>query len=169
MQTLLLPPGQSPLLRFQPQRKGKVEKQIVVEVHGSVIRPCWLVIISCRELERVSDEEIVEGLADSGVTTVRQPVHTNSAALSFSSAELACRTFVGYLSASVRIFVPDPLRCYHCHRFGHGSSSCREVARCGRCVKSKHSGKWESRESELTLREGIRHGTESVSHVKGRR
>lgn len=50
----------------------------------------------------------------------------------FQGNNLPERVMLGYMSFSVRVYVPPPLRCYKCQRFGHIASVCKGV-RCGRC------------------------------------
>ena len=34
----------------------------------------------------------------------------------------------------LRPWVPEPLQCYRCHRFGHHQASCANVIKCGMCT-----------------------------------
>lgn len=118
----------------------RVERRVEVESQLHRDRPRSEGIISCRQLRDVSDEEITDELADQGVTQVRRMGKTDTLVLSFDRQSIPERILVGYLSVPVRIFVPDPLRCYRCHRFGHGAKSCRAEERCGQCGQRGHSG-----------------------------
>ena len=60
--------------------------------------------------------------------------------LSFDSTSLPNKINIGWLRKDVRVFVPNPLRCFKCQRFGHGSSTCRQSARCQRCGQPPHEG-----------------------------
>nr|XP_055046932.1 uncharacterized protein LOC129432503 [Misgurnus anguillicaudatus] len=40
---------------------------------------------------------------------------------------------LGYLSYTVREFIPKPLRCFKCQRIGHVAAVCRGKVRCSRC------------------------------------
>jgi len=40
---------------------------------------------------------------------------------------------VGYLNFKVHQFIPQPLRCYKCQRFGHTATSCHGKERCVKC------------------------------------
>ncbi len=40
---------------------------------------------------------------------------------------------LGYMSYNVREYVPKPLRCLDCQRFGHTALNCKEKRRCARC------------------------------------
>ena len=45
---------------------------------------------------------------------------------------------VEYLTVKVDLFVPNPLRCFNCNKFGHTSQHCKITAKCQRCGKDKH-------------------------------
>ncbi len=40
----------------------------------------------------------------------------------------------GYCHLKVNTFIPNPLRCYTCQKFGHGSKSCNNQAACYKCA-----------------------------------
>lgn len=46
---------------------------------------------------------------------------------------------IGYLDLLTRDYIPDPIRCFKCQRFGHLSTSCKNLAICVRCAKEEHS------------------------------
>ncbi len=39
----------------------------------------------------------------------------------------------GYCHLRVDAYIRNPLRCYRCHKYGHGSKSCHNPAACHRC------------------------------------
>ncbi|GBN08076.1 hypothetical protein AVEN_273830-1 [Araneus ventricosus] len=39
---------------------------------------------------------------------------------------------------SVRPYIPNPLRCFKCQRFGHSKTSCRGTLTCARCAEVGH-------------------------------
>ena len=47
---------------------------------------------------------------------------------------------VGYLKVKVALFVPNPMRCFNCNKFGHTSQRCKFAAKCTGCGKEKHEG-----------------------------
>ncbi|GFW86829.1 uncharacterized protein TNCV_2809841 [Trichonephila clavipes] len=44
----------------------------------------------------------------------------------------------GYLNCKVRPYIPNPLRCFKCQRFGHSQTSCRGQLTCSRCASVGH-------------------------------
>ena len=43
----------------------------------------------------------------------------------------------------VALFVPNPMRCFKCNKFGHTSQRCKIAARCTGCEKDEHEGQCE--------------------------
>ncbi|GBM81241.1 hypothetical protein AVEN_236445-1, partial [Araneus ventricosus] len=103
-------------------------------------------VISCGELLNVPIEEITEKLQSQGVSHVRritirrdgQLLNTKHLILTFSSAKLPEHIKAGYIRLSVRAYIPIPLRCFQCQRFGHSKSSCRGTLTCARCAEVGH-------------------------------
>ena len=104
-------------------------------------------VIFCFDLEGVSDGEIEEGLAGFGVIAARrirtrrggELAPTHSVILTFNSTDLPREVKVGYLSVKVRPYVPAPMRCFRCLRFGHTRDSCRNRPTCGKCAATDHT------------------------------
>ncbi|GBM96045.1 hypothetical protein AVEN_111439-1 [Araneus ventricosus] len=44
----------------------------------------------------------------------------------------------GYIKLPVKPFIPNPLRCFKCQRFGHSQSTCRGTLTCARCAVAGH-------------------------------
>lgn len=91
----------------------------------------------------ISDEELLKCLEDTGVNKVqrffkgkgdsRNP--TYSVRLFFSCAEPPTHVTLGYSRHNISAYVPPPLRCYSCQRYGHVADECRSNKRCTRCGK----------------------------------
>jgi hypothetical protein len=48
---------------------------------------------------------------------------------------LADKVMLGYVRYPVRAFVPNPLRCFRCHAYGHVIAVCRrDIPRCEECA-----------------------------------
>ncbi|GBO17031.1 hypothetical protein AVEN_80578-1 [Araneus ventricosus] len=103
-------------------------------------------VISCGELLNESVEKITEELNSQGVTHVRritirrdgQLLNTKHLILTFDSAKLPEHIKAGYMRLSVRTYIPNPLRCFKCQRFGHSKTSCRGTLTCARCAEVGH-------------------------------
>ncbi|GFV56080.1 uncharacterized protein TNCV_4524021 [Trichonephila clavipes] len=46
---------------------------------------------------------------------------------------------IGYLIIKIRPCIPNPLGCFRCQSYGHGTASCRGVATCNKCSSTEHA------------------------------
>lgn len=58
-----------------------------------------------------------------------------SVMIHFDEDKLPGKVFLGFISFPVRPYVPPPLRCHKCQKFGHVAAVCRGKQRCARCGK----------------------------------
>ncbi|GBL95339.1 hypothetical protein AVEN_154757-1 [Araneus ventricosus] len=101
-------------------------------------------VITCGELFNVSIEEITDEFKGEGVTHVRrifirragQLLLTKHLILTFQTPTLPDSVKAGYIKLAVRPFIPNPLRCFKCQRFGHSQTNCR--GNCARCAEQGH-------------------------------
>lgn len=105
-------------------------------------------VIRCKELSVCSLEVIKEELADQGVTDVKrisikrngEVIQTNTYLLTFDRPVLPAQVNVGYLVVDVSVYIPNPLRCFKCQKYGHHGDACRaHEPVCGRCAEKGHS------------------------------
>lgn len=108
-------------------------------------------VIKSRSVQWCDDDELLQGLAPQGVTSLRrititkeginQP--TNTIILTFQSPQPPSHIKLGYERIKVDIFIPNPLRCNKCQKFGHHHSQCRAkepvCAICGENHVSNHT------------------------------
>ncbi|GFV89617.1 hypothetical protein TNCV_1575901 [Trichonephila clavipes] len=45
---------------------------------------------------------------------------------------------MAYIRCPVRPYIPNPLRCFQCQRYGHSKNVCRGQPTCPRCGESGH-------------------------------
>ncbi|XP_055928713.1 uncharacterized protein LOC129959844 [Argiope bruennichi] len=91
------------------------------------------------------EEEILKELKK-GVTHVRRisirrngELHkTKHLILTFGFPKLPEHIKAGYMRLPVRPYIPSPLRCFKCQRFGHSKTSCRGTLTCARCADVGH-------------------------------
>ena len=103
-------------------------------------------VVNTRALDGMSNEEIQENLQDQGVTSVYRVqrkergeyLPTRTLFLTFNRVNLPERIKAGYEAIEVRPYIPNPLRCYKCQRFGHTSDSCNGKATCINCGDDMH-------------------------------
>ncbi|GFX07757.1 hypothetical protein TNCV_4160261 [Trichonephila clavipes] len=55
------------------------------------------------------------------------------------SPKLPSKIKAGYLNCEVRPYIPNPLRCFKCQRFGHSQTSYSGQHTCSRCASVGHA------------------------------
>ncbi|VDI71020.1 Hypothetical predicted protein [Mytilus galloprovincialis] len=93
-------------------------------------------------------EEIGEELSSQGVTDViRFQIKKNGNIIKLNTYLLTFRTptpppsiTLGCFGIRVDMFIPNPIRCFTCQKFGHGSKQCRGKQRCFKCSDEGHEG-----------------------------
>ncbi|XP_076345796.1 uncharacterized protein LOC143244639 isoform X1 [Tachypleus tridentatus] len=103
-------------------------------------------VIVERDLKNVPESEILAGLSTQGVSGVRHistrkdgvTLPTNTLVLTFTSPRAPATIKAGYLICRVWPYIPNPLRCFQCQRFGHSKTSCRGSLTCARCGGKDH-------------------------------
>jgi len=105
-------------------------------------------VIRSRDIASCSVEEIVEELRPQGVTAdviihVRDgdsKRRTNTVILTFASPQPPKHITTGYMRVHVDPYIPNPLRCFNCQKYGHSSRECKNPAACVKCGKAGHEG-----------------------------
>ena len=118
--------------------------QIEVSPHNS-LNFCKGVVRS-RDLKNCSEAEMKEQLKDQFVTDVKRihvsrngnQILTNTFILQFNIPTVPPTIKAGFLNIPVEPYVPNPLRCFKCQRFGHHKDRCTKDTICGRCGQQGH-------------------------------
>ena len=105
-------------------------------------------IIRCPALNRVTSDDIKEGMVEQGVTDVRritvrrdgETKLTNTYVLTFNSPTLPTVVKIGFMQVKVDVYIPNPLRCYSCQVFGHQENKCGRHPVCCNCGEPEHCG-----------------------------
>nr|XP_042902995.1 uncharacterized protein LOC122270293 [Parasteatoda tepidariorum] len=106
-------------------------------------------VISDKTLQSLPISEIKEGLLNQGVIdahhiTIKKGSDiftTQHIVLTFNTADLPVDIKAGYQNCKVRPYIPNPLRCFKCQKFGHSTNNCRGNETCSRCGQTGHSFK----------------------------
>ena len=96
-------------------------------------------VVRDKELAAVSEEEIKEHLPF--VTSVRhmtrkqgnKTVTTNTMIMTFDLPKIPSHIYCGYYSVPVSQYIPSPMRCFKCQKFGHTTMKCNNDVVCVRC------------------------------------
>lgn len=122
------------------------EYKIETELHSSLNYSKG--VVSSRDLVDISVDELKAEWASEGIVDVQSImkrvegalVKSESFILTFNSPKLPEHVKAGFLRLKVRPYVPNPMRCFNCQRFGHTTNGCRGQATCGKCGKATHEG-----------------------------
>ncbi|XP_067648828.1 uncharacterized protein [Haliotis asinina] len=121
--------------------------EIVVSVHKTLNSCRGIVRDRAKCLSDMSEEDIVTELKPQGVSSVKRftrkdgdsIVNTNTYLFTFALTKTPSSIKAGYFNIGVDTYIPNPLRCFKCQRFGHGAKSCRNNQVCSRCSKQHDS------------------------------
>jgi len=105
-------------------------------------------VICSRDIASCSIEETVDELRPQGVTAaviihVRDgdsKRRTNTVILTFASPQPPKHITAGYMRVPVDPYIPNPLRCFNCQKYGHSSRACKNLATCVKCGEAGHEG-----------------------------
>ena len=121
------------------------ESEVTVTKHRSLNSSRGVVVHP--DLRTSDTAEIMDGLARFGVTEAQhitkmqdgKRVATGAVILTFDSNQLPQEVKAGFLNLKVRLYIPNPMRCFKCQAFGHTSSRCRNAEVCARCSEPAHT------------------------------
>lgn len=134
------------LLGFNSNLFGNEYKVKVIE-HISLNTVQGLVY--CWDAKRLTEEEILEGLADEKVVAVRKMkrkevggalVDTALIVLTFKRSILPKSIMFGFIPVLVKPYIPNPMKCLNCFRFGHTRKHCKQERLCAQCSDLYHEG-----------------------------
>ena len=100
-------------------------------------------VIRCRDLACCESlDEITTNLKSQAVSAVKRIsikrdekiIQTNTYILTFSTSVLPTNIKIGYENVPVSVYVPNPLRCFRCQRFGHHETKCTSSPVCAICA-----------------------------------
>lgn len=102
--------------------------------------------VVCEAFENLTTDEIVNGLKQYKVIKAEKQktkkndiwVDSSTVILTFKSNSFPSKIKIGYLSANVRQYVPNPMRCSKCYKYGHTKKYCKnEMETCRDCGENK--------------------------------
>lgn len=97
-------------------------------------------IVTCHSVNELSEEELVEELADQGVIHVRrlgrQGGKSATMVVTFRGTVAPREVFFGFDRCSTREYRQAPMQCFRCFSFGHTKSRCTAEELCRNCSKA---------------------------------
>lgn len=104
-------------------------------------------VVRTKHFDEMAEEELAENLKDQGVVSVKRVLvkrngtlmKTGTYILDFCLANPPEHVYAEWLRLEVQPYVPNPLRCFTCQRFGHHKSKCRKSSVCVNCGQEGHN------------------------------
>ena len=104
-------------------------------------------IIRSPQLKNETEEGLTEGI-EGVVHSRRMSVwrkgsshQTNSFLLTFDSCTPPSKVKVAWMRLDVQTYIPNPMRCFKCQKFGHSKVRCRHRQVCAKCGVAGHEQK----------------------------
>ena len=91
-------------------------------------------VIRCKELLNCDKQETLSELKTQYVKDITNISvkddsggrrNTNTFIVTFSLPSIPTHLKIGFIRVPVSVFIPNPLRCFKCQKFGHGSKTCK--------------------------------------------
>lgn len=103
-------------------------------------------VIYSNDLRGIPEEEIIKELSSQNVCDIKKIMkkyenslcETGLCILTFADPALPTHLMIGYEKLRIRPYIPLPLRCMSCLRFGHTTKSCTNLKICINCAKNCH-------------------------------
>ncbi|XP_014832393.1 PREDICTED: uncharacterized protein LOC106910304 [Poecilia mexicana] len=115
-------------------KRSVLEKKIMGE--NKKIRGVIYGIPLDEDLDKIKRSVVgakVNNLKRLSKTVDEKRVGSLSILIEFEEKELPKNIKIGYLNFQVRPYVPPPLRCFKCQRYGHIAAVCKGKQRCPKC------------------------------------
>ena len=96
-------------------------RNVPLQIHETEIRNC-LLLLNIKFVKRFMFKNL-NGEMIPGKTVL----------LHFDNCLAPKEVQIGYLNFKTELYIPRPLRCFNCNRFGHTSTHCKSQVRCTTC------------------------------------
>ena len=106
-------------------------------------------VIRCGPLVDCDKEDTLNELKPQGVSDITNITvkddsgsrrNTNTFIITFKAPSIPKHLRIGYIRVPVSPYIPNPLRCFKCQKFGHGKNACRGRETCATCGQVGHTG-----------------------------
>ena len=97
--------------------------------------------LSLCTLGGIKNNHCKQGITDAKQISIKrnnQIIPTNTYILNFNTPKPPTEIKIGYLITKVETYIPNPLRCHNCQKFGHHKEKCTRPPTCKNCRKTEN-------------------------------
>ena len=138
--------------------KNKLQTEKFLNAHSFANEECEVIqderlnsskgTIHAYDLIDLSEDEVVGWLGEFGVVGAKRFTrktngkveNTPTILLTFNKPSCPGKLQLDYVTYHVSTYIPNPMMCYRCGRYGHPEARCRNEPMCLQCGKGKHEG-----------------------------
>ena len=150
----------SGLLLIEVDRNGIFERlkstkklddiPVIIEEHKTLNTSKGIIHCDNKEVKEMTNEQLKDAMKDQNVTDVYRIKkrsnnddddsleNTDSFIITFGTPNLPNEVRIGYINVEIRLYIPNPRRCFNCQRYGHGKNTCRHEPICAKCAQKGH-------------------------------
>ena len=116
--------------------KIKAYTHLSLNTSKGVVRSSELSLCTLDEIKTYLKNQAVSDVKRITIHRNQETINTNTYIFTFDTPHVPKELKVGYNLVKVSPYIPNPLRCYNCQKFGHHESKCLKPTVCKKCGES---------------------------------
>ena len=116
--------------------KIKAYPHLSLNTSKGVVRSSELSLCTLDEIKTYLKNQAVSDVKRITIHRNQETINTNTYIFTFDTPHVPKELKVGYNLVKVSPYIPNPLRCYNCQKFGHHESKCLKPTVCKKCGES---------------------------------
>ena len=116
--------------------KIKAYPHLSLNTSKGVVRSSELSLCTLDEIKTYLKNQAVSDVKRITIHRNQETINTNTYIFTFDTPHVPKELKVGYNLVKVSPYIPNPLRCYNCQKYGHHESKCLKPTVCKKCGES---------------------------------
>ena len=116
--------------------KIKAYPHLCLNTYKGVVRSSELSLCTLDEIKTYLKNQAVSDVKQITIHRNQETINTNTYIFTFDTPHVPKELKVGYNLVKVSPYIPNPLRCYNCQKFGHHESKCLKPTVDKKCGES---------------------------------